>query len=129
MSMNVSYIIHLEKILTHSGFQKKPWRKGILGTRVYTRGEQAVVVIPSIEIPPPFVTPIPQSIDDYFKRLRDVLIGLAKKHNITDIFFSGGGNIPLPSWFSNWCNQNGIHMHILDAENPETFAFQNQYSK
>jgi len=125
MSLNVSFTLHIENILTNSGFQKQPWRKGILGTRVYTRAGEAVVAIPTIEIPPPSVVSISQSIDDYFKRLRDVLVGLAKKFNITDIFFPGGGNIPLPNWFSTWCKQNSIHVHILDEDITEHFLFQN----
>lgn len=125
MPINVSFTMHIENILTNSGFQKQPWRKGILGTRLYTRGAQGVVVIPTIEIPPPSVAPIPQSIDDYFKSLRDVLTGMTKKFKITDLYFPGGGNIPLPNWFSNWCNQNGINVHILGTDEPGNIDFQN----
>lgn len=125
MSINVSFTKHIKEVLKSSGFKYIRWNFNKLGTRVYIKGKRAVVVIPTVEISPPYVAPIQQSIDAYFNDLRNFLIGLSKEHKITDIFFSVGGKIPLPQWFSDWCNQNGINVHILGADDPGNIDFQN----
>jgi hypothetical protein len=30
--------------------------------------------------------------------------------------FRGGGTVPIPDWFRDWCQQNGIEIEILDPE-------------
>jgi hypothetical protein len=51
-------------------------------------------------------------IKDYFDRLKRE-IGL---RGIGKIVFQGGGNIPIPDDFREWCNQNNINIEILDED-------------
>jgi hypothetical protein len=51
-------------------------------------------------------------IKDYFDRLKRE-IGL---RGIGKIVFQGGGNIPIPDDFREWCKQNNIKIEILDED-------------
>lgn len=124
MALSTSIAKHIEDILKRTDFIRRPWRRGIAGTRVYERAKRAVVVVPTIEIVPPCVRPVEQSVDDYFKKLRDVLAGLSKKWNVSDLFLPGGGSIAIPSWFMEWCDANGIRVHVMD---PDQMADEFQY--
>ena len=33
---------------------------------------------------------------------------------VTDIYFPGGGRLPIPDWFRDWCTKMGIRIHIVD---------------
>ena len=116
MALTVSFAKHIGDSLRRVGYSVRRWRHGVLGTQVYERGGRVIVVIPSIELPPPVIQPIPQSIADYFKRLCDVLSGLGKKFKVTDLVLPGGGVIPIPEWFIDWCKKNGIRIHIVEPE-------------
>jgi hypothetical protein len=116
MSVTLSYAKHISESLKRAGYTLRWWRHGILGTRVYERSGQVIVVIPTIEISPSFIQPISQSMDEYFKKLHQVLIGLRNKFNISDLFLPGGGGFSIPDWFKEWCNLNGINLHIIDLE-------------
>jgi hypothetical protein len=116
MALNVSFANHVGDSLRQAGYAVRRWRHGVMGTQVYERNGRAIVVIPSIELPPPVIQPISQSVSDYFKRLCDVLSGLGKKFNVSDLFLPGGGDVPVPEWFKDWCKKNGIRIHIIDSD-------------
>jgi hypothetical protein len=116
MPIQPSYARHIETVLISRGFRKRQWRKGILGTRVYERHGRSSVVIPTIELPPPAVQPTGAAIDDYFRGLQGVLAGLGKRYPVTDLYLPGGGNLPLPGWFEDWCKENGIRVHLVTGE-------------
>lgn len=116
MGLHVSIAKHIADLLKRAGYRPRQWRRGALGNRVYEKNGTAVVVIPVIEIPPVAIQPVKISIDDYFDNLRRLLAGLMKKLKVCDLFFTGGGTIPVPPWFEQWCEENGIRIHILDPE-------------
>src|SRR5271167_66391 len=100
MGVIISHLRYIEEGLIARGYVIKRWRHGHLGIRVFAKDDAVVVTIPSIEIPPATIEPLATAVDEYFKRLKKCLEGLAKKVRITDIIFSGGGSIPIPAWFS-----------------------------
>jgi hypothetical protein len=50
-------------------------------------------------------------IDEFFKRL----ISEIRLRGITNIVFRAGG-IPIPDFFTDWCQQNGVNIQILPDE-------------
>ena len=53
-------------------------------------------------------------IDDWFKQIRDILTELKNRIGMIDVAFHGGGTIPIPDWFRNWCKQEGIIIFVND---------------
>ena len=117
MGLSISFWKYLIGKLTHNGYRYRRWNYPIFGARVYEKNGNGVVVITTIDIPPSNIQPIGHSIDDYFRRLQKVLNDLGKVLHLSDVYFAGGGNIPIPDWFRDWCNCNGIHLHIIDTDN------------
>lgn len=54
----------------------------------------------------------PVVISDYFRRLRKEI----SLRGLQRIVFTGGGSIPIPAEFLNWCKENGVEIEILSAE-------------
>lgn len=52
-------------------------------------------------------------IDDWFRQLQDVLHDLKKRFCGVDILFKGGGIVPIPDWFRDWCAQEGIEIIVV----------------
>lgn len=70
------------------------------GTRVGVVRELAIAV------------PTNECIEDFFDRLSRELI----KEGIQKIVFKGGGTIPIPDSFKEFCQQHGIELEILDDD-------------
>ena len=49
-------------------------------------------------------------IDDWFQQIREILTELKNRIGMVDVAFQGGGTIPIPDWFRNWCAQQGIEI-------------------
>ena len=56
-----------------------------------------------------------QLIDDWFRQMQDVLGDLKKRFGGVDVFFEGGGTVPIPDWFRDWCAQEGINITVGDG--------------
>ena len=56
-----------------------------------------------------------QLIDDWFRQMQDVLRDLKKRFGGVDVFFEGGGTVPIPDWFRDWCAQEGINITVGDG--------------
>ena len=121
MALIVSINWWIEHILWRNGYNKRPWRQGKLGVKVYEKNNKAIVLIPTIEIQPPFICSQSKAVDDYFTELKKLLTGLNNKFKLTDIFLPGGGTIPIPEWFSDWCKQNGIKIHLVNYNEGNPF--------
>ena len=115
--LNPSFRKYFEDILKQAGYNFKPSQYyNLQGIRIFVGSKRVIVVVSSLEIPPAKVRNITQSIDDFFKRLRDLLVRHNKRSVVTDLVLPGGGCVPIPEWFKDWCKQNGISLHVLDAE-------------
>ena len=109
--------LRIEEWLIDIGYQ--PPRRPLLGevgARVLTKNGKAGVFIDGILISS--LSNENEQIDNYFNRLKKSLQRTLLKHPETEVFFRGGGTIPVPEWFRDWCNQNGIKIHIV-GENGE----------
>ena len=80
-------------------------------------GRHAVAVIPPVRINPSSGGgPSPQDqFDDYLRKVQKGLERtLASGMAIEDIYFTGGGTLIIPAWFTAWCDQNGIKIRIVN---------------
>ena len=114
--IQVNFIKHIIDQLKARGFRHKRWRNGDLGTAVYIQGphpKHAKVVVKSIEIPP---RTIGSSVDEYFKKLQAILKGLTAAIGPIQLFLPGGGSIPIPEWFKNWCIDNEVEISICNPD-------------
>jgi hypothetical protein len=60
-----------------------------------------------------YVGPMTKSeVDDYFERLKKEIL----LRGLNKIVFQGGGTISIPDFFSEWCNQNGVDILILNED-------------
>jgi len=88
-----------------------PWQS----SRVYTQaidiqnhGGHRVGIVREIGV----LTPSAKNIKDYFDGLTRELI----KEGIQIFVFKGGGTIPIPDSFREFCLQNGIELEVLDDD-------------
>jgi hypothetical protein len=86
-----------------------PWQASRIYTRgadVQTHGVHRVGIVREIDV----LAPTSKSIGDYFDGLTKELI----KEGIEKVVFKGGGTIPIPDSFKEFCKKNGIKIEILD---------------
>jgi hypothetical protein len=54
---------------------------------------------------------------DWWDELLNILNrAMATGIPLKKIVFRGGGTIPIPDWFKDWCRENGIDIEILDPD-------------
>jgi hypothetical protein len=53
-------------------------------------------------------------IDDWFQQIREILTELKNRNGTVDVAFQGGGTIPIPDWFWDWCAQQGIVITVIE---------------
>lgn len=116
--IQVNYTKNVIEELNQRGYKHKKWRHGALGSAVYigTPHQKPKVVIKTIEVPPPSIQPLHASVDDYFRRLQSLLVGIISALGPVDLFLPGGGSIPVPSWFQDWCRDNQVHIEICEGD-------------
>jgi len=52
-------------------------------------------------------------LDSWFKQIQKILAHLKLRLGGVDIAFFGGGMIPIPAWFQDWCKQEGIQIMMI----------------
>ncbi len=91
-----------------------PWQSSRVYTQevdVQTHSGHRVGIVREIGV----LAPTAKNIKDYFDGLTRELI----KEGIQKIVFKGGGTIPIPDSFKEFCKQNGIGLEILDGDELE----------
>jgi len=83
--------------------------------RVLESSEKRIAVVKPIKIDPFKV--LQDEIDKFFR----LLINIILKNGIKDVFLPGGGTIPIPQFFLDFCRENGINIHIITPENIEQY--------
>jgi hypothetical protein len=75
--------------------------------QILKRGNESIMVIVSITFDSTIdVTP---QLNDYFEQLKNLM-----QHDILkDVFLPGGGDIPIPDFFRNYCYENRISIHLV----------------
>lgn len=83
---------------------------------VLEKGNDRLIVVKPIRIDPFKV--LKDEIDKFFESLKRI-IGKLKSlgKNISGVYLPGGGTIPLPKWFSDFCKENGVEILIYNDEN------------
>lgn len=59
-------------------------------------------------------------LDTWFRQIRAILGALKRRHGTVDVAFAGGGTVPIPDWFRDWCVQEGITILIIDPSPNQT---------
>ena len=123
---------------SHPAFRPKPisgaLRRGVssvcIGEVLFEAIDNAVAFLRSlsmvifcpvgghIQFPNGSMVPIPDvSRSDYWHTLRDVLCRAIKRaQSPVKIVFRGGGVVPIPAWFKQWCAQQGLAIEILPPD-------------
>jgi len=101
-------------------FKNRGWRQNggyaIRGNpRVLECNGIRMAVVKPIKIDPFKI--LQDEIDNFFRSLINIIL----KNGIKDVFLPGGGTIPIPQFFLDFCNENGINIHIVTNENDDQF--------
>ncbi len=86
-------------------------------THVLRRGDTNIVVVETINIDTSAIDISPQ-IDGFFIRLMEIIL----KADAKEIFLPGGGDVPIPEFFKEFCRENGIDINILTNESVREYS-------
>jgi hypothetical protein len=86
-----------------------------LDNQALKRGEKTIVCIEQIQLDGSL--DFNPQIEGLFKHL----IELIRRSGSHDIFLPGGGEIPIPDFFIEYCKNNGIKIHIISVENIDEY--------
>lgn len=114
-----SDIRYVEIDLASRGYAQRHWRRGVMGTRVFAKGNERVVIVRNVGLdrhPPEGEEP---TLENWFKRLQAVLQDLVKGAKLTDLMLFGG-TAPVPEGFLDWCKSSGIRVHVDKSAFGET---------
>jgi hypothetical protein len=78
--------------------------------QVLRRGDQSIIGVENVNVDAS--ADLGLQIDELFKNL----IELIKRTNTKEIFLPGGGEIPVPDFFKEYCRANGIEIHFVSME-------------
>ena len=77
---------------------------------VLTRGKQTIICLKNIYIDT--TVNIQPQIDELFNNLADLI----NKTDAKDIFLPGGGDIQIPNFFSKYCEDKHVKIHLITPE-------------
>ena len=83
--------------------------------RILERSGKRIAVVKPIKVDPFKI--LQNEIDIFFRSLINIIL----KNGIKDVFLPGGGTIPIPQFFLDFCNEHGINIHIVTIENVDQF--------
>lgn len=112
MNLPTSSIRDVEVDLISHGYEQRHWRRGILGTRVFAKGNERVVIVRNMgrDRHPPENEPA--TVEHWFERLEAALDGMVKGAKITDLVLFGDSTIQVPERFLVWGKALQIQIHI-----------------
>ena len=114
-----SIITKISEILKNRGWKWKPIknRRGLKGIEVLGGPmNQGTILVSGIVLPRFKNESIKEQIENYFENLKKE-IQKQQPLKIRSIIFQGGGVIPIPKDFKDWCKQMGVEIVILDNYN------------
>lgn len=86
-----------------------------LDNQVLKRGEKTIVCIEQIQLDGSLdFKPQIEGLFNHFKEL-------IRRSGSHDIFLHGGGEIPIPDFFEEYCRNNGIKIHLISFENIDEY--------
>jgi hypothetical protein len=83
--------------------------------RVLTGRTGCIAVVKPIKIDP--FKELQSEIDKFFRSLIEII----KKNGIKSVFLPGGGNVPIPKFFLDFCEEFGIKIIFYTSENIDDF--------
>ena len=100
--------------------KRKGWKQNggyaIRGNpRVLEQSGRRIAVVKPLQIDP--FKNITEQVEKFFESL----IRIIQKNGIKDVFLPGGGTIPIPQFFLDFCKEMGINIHIIDTGNIEQY--------
>lgn len=102
-------------LISH-GYTQRLWRRGIMGTRVFARGSERIVLVRnSGQDRHPQEDEAAGTVENWFERLQAVLNDLVKGVKLTDLLLFGDADFPVPEPFLDWCKTRGIQVHAEKA--------------
>ncbi len=87
-----------------------PKNKSGKSPSVFQRGDKELIVQEIIQVDP--TVDISPQIEEVFLSIID----LVKKSNRPEVFLPGGGDVPIPEFFKDFCLENGIQIHVIDIK-------------
>jgi hypothetical protein len=114
-----SIITKISEILKNRGWKWKPTknRRGLRGIEVLEGPrKQGTILVPGIVLSQTKNNSIQEQIEKYFEDLKkEIQRQLPLK--IRSVIFQGGGVIPIPKDFRDWCKQMGIEIVVFYHDN------------
>lgn len=83
--------------------------------RVLERSSNVIAIVKPIKIEPNKSTF--DEIDKFFHTLIRTIV----KNKIKNVFLPGGGSIPIPPFFLDYCKEHGIDIHVITNDNLNQF--------
>jgi len=87
--------------------------------QILKRGDKFIVAVETIVLDPS-VDIMPQA-EAFFRNL----IELIEHGTAKEIFLPGDGDISIPSFFKDWCDNNAVKIQILSLDNHKDFYHYN----
>lgn len=115
MTIPTSSIRKVEIELITQGYTQRLWRRGVMGTRVFAKGNERIVLVRNTGQDRHPVENEPPTVENWFARLEAVLDELVKGPKLTDLLLFGDGAISVPEPFLAWCQAQGARIHISEA--------------
>lgn len=78
--------------------------------QVLRRGDKSIIGVENINVDAS--GDIRPQIDELFKSLIEII----ERTNTKEIFLPGGGDIPIPDFFKEYCRERGIQIHFVTIE-------------
>jgi len=113
--IQIDVMDELLKRLKNSGWKQNGGYAIRGNPRVLERSGIRIAVVKPIKVDPFKI--LEDEIDKFFRSFIDILT----KNGIRDLFLPGGGTIPIPQFFLDFCRENGINIHIVTNENMNQF--------
>ncbi|HVT36190.1 MAG TPA: hypothetical protein VHE37_11425 [Nevskiaceae bacterium] len=114
MSIAPSRIRQIEAELVSRGYAQRHWRRGAMGTRVYAKGSERVVIMRNTGADRD--APGDASVEEWFERLEALLEDLRKGARISELYLCGERPVELPERFLRWCKSMGVQLHAGDDD-------------
>lgn len=87
--------------------------------QILRRGNVNIVAVENIYADPS--VDVGPQMDDLFNRLIETL----QRAEAKEIFLPGGGDVPIPGFFRDFCRERGVRIHILSVESFRDFESYN----
>lgn len=84
--------------------------------RVLMRNSQRIAVVK------PILIDRKKNIENHITKFFDSLKRILANNSIKDIFFPGGGTIPIPKDFIDFCKLKGITIHFITNDNFDKYV-------